>query len=154
MNSGSSRSGSGASSILVIITVVAMTVFGVLALVTVQTENRLTNKTTDVFTARYEADAEAQHTLALIDEALYESTTLTELSQRLADIGGVSLSEDGTTITIEQPVDDNIILVIILGNLRLGEQSERYTIWSYKQINIKEWNPDSAVNVWQGEETE
>lgn len=143
------RSGAGASSIMVIIMIVCMTVFGVLAIVSVRTEQQLSQKTTDTFVTRYEADAQAQRTIARIDEILLQSSSDT-LRANIESIEGVTLSVDGTEIRFEQPIDDNISLVVVLGDLRPGAASNRYAILSYRQVNNSAWDPDTGTTIFEG----
>lgn len=129
----SARSGAGASSVMVIIMIVSLTVFAVLAIVSVRSENNLTQKTTQTFAARYEADAGAQRTIALVDQAIYRSTAET-LRQNVEAVPGVSLSEDGASIHFIQAVTEDISLVVELGNIAPGAEQSRYTVLVYQQI--------------------
>lgn len=144
------NSGSGASSIMVIITIVCLTVFGVLALVSVRSENRLSDKTMDAITARYDADVEAQKILAQVDEALYQSSDTETLRQQLAAIPGVTLSDDGTVIEFRTEISPDLYLVVRLDQLYPGAATNRYRVLSYRQINTKEWNPDTGENLYSG----
>ena len=65
-----SRMGVGASSILFILVVVSLTLFSVLSLMQARADAALTEKTAVSVNAYYDADARAQKTLALIDNAL------------------------------------------------------------------------------------
>lgn len=146
----SSRSGSGASSIMVIITVVCMTVFGVLALVSVRSENKLSYKTTEAVVTRYGAEADLQRTLAAVDEALYQSADTATLAQRLTALEGVEYAASDGKIHIRRVIDGDLVFEVVLGELNLGAAADRYTVLSYKQINTKEWSPSSDANVWLG----
>ena len=63
-----SRMGVGASSILLILVVVSLTLFASLALVQARGDAALTKKTASGIAAFYEADARAQQTIAALDD--------------------------------------------------------------------------------------
>ena len=80
-----SRTGVGASSILLILVAVAMTLFAVLSLVTARNDKVLTDRAVAATSAYYRADSEAQRALADIDaylatgdEAKLNGRTLTQ----------------------------------------------------------------------------
>ena len=68
-----SRMGVGASSILLILVIVSLTLFASVSLIQARADASLTQKTAVSTAAYYEADAQAQQTLALIDDALMQS---------------------------------------------------------------------------------
>ena len=65
-----SRMGVGASSILLILVVVSLTLFASLALIQARSDASLTDKTAVSVSAFYDADARAQRMIAALDDAL------------------------------------------------------------------------------------
>ena len=64
-----SRMGVGASSILLILVVVSLTLFASLSLIQARADATLTQKTAASIRTFYEADAKAQQTIAALDDA-------------------------------------------------------------------------------------
>ncbi len=150
MNRGASRAGSGASSIMVIIVCVCLTVFSVLALVTVRTEVKLTSKTTQSVTNRYAADAEAEKVLSVIDGLIAMSYNRIDLEIRIREIEGITYNVIENEIRINIKVDENNILEVILTDINPGAATDRYKINTHRQINTAQWNPDNFPVLWPG----
>ena len=84
-----SRMGVGASSILLILVVVSLTLFASLALIQARSDAALTDKTAVSVSAYYDADARAQRMIASLDDAL-------KLGNAPESVEGVTPQEDGS----------------------------------------------------------
>ena len=65
--------GMGASSILMIFVVLALTTFGILSFLSARADLRLTERAADHTVAYYKADRAVEDTLAAIDDALVKA---------------------------------------------------------------------------------
>lgn len=120
MNKPVSRTGVGASSILLVILTVCLTVFAVLALVSARNDRKLTQNTLQSVQAYYRAEAEAQSTLAKADEAL-----CLDRPERLAALG-VQSRADGSLTFFVQSADDHVLEVAFTGS------GEELTVLRYR----------------------
>ena len=117
----------GASSLLVIFSVLCLTVFAMMSLSTVQMDERLLSKTVETVRARAEADAEAQKRLS-------ELRNDPEAS-----------SADGELHSFSCPVSDHTVLrveVIISGT--------EYEIIRWQEETVGDWMPDDTLHLWNG----
>ena len=101
MRKNASGAGVGLSSIMVIIVIVCLTLFGALSFVTARNEALLTDRTLESVQNYYAADAAAQRTLMLVDEWIQH-----DMQGRLI---GVELCEDG---------DDTLSFIVSAGETR------------------------------------
>ena len=90
-----SRMGVGASSILLILVVVSLTLFASLSLMQARGDAALTQKTAESIATYYEADARAQEKLAALDDALQQG-------KPPESVEGVVKQPDGTLATGSQ----------------------------------------------------
>lgn len=132
-----SRMGIGASSILLILVIVSLTLFASLSLIQARADAALTKKTAVSTAAYYEADARAQQTIALLDDALKEGVSP-------ENIEGVLLQEDQTAAFAIEASDGHVLRVIV--DISFG----RSIIQSYRYESAEGWAQESAGTLWQG----
>ena len=114
----------GASSLLVIFSVLCLTVFAMLSMSTVQMDKRLLGRTVETVKARAEADAAAQ--------------------KKLAELRSAS-SAAGEVQSFTCPISDHAVLyveVIINGT--------DYEIIRWQEETVNDWSPDDTLNLWNG----
>lgn len=92
MRKSASSTGVGSSSIMLIIVVVCLTLFGVLSFVTARHDALLTKRTLESVQYYYEADAEAQWTLMSVDEWIQRDMLGQPMGAELHDNGDGTLS--------------------------------------------------------------
>ena len=132
-----SRMGVGASSILLILVVVSLTLFASLALIQARADAALTEKTADSMTAYYDADARAQEKLSALDDALQQG-------KAAESVEGITKQADGYyAFSIE--ADDGHTLSVVI-DLASG----RCNVRSYRYINAQDWAEQDAGTLWQG----
>ena len=132
-----SRMGVGASSILLILVVVSLTLFASLALMQARGDAALTKKTADGISAFYEADALAQEKLAALDDAIQQGTAP-------ESIDGIAKQSDGSYTFSIDAADGHTLFVSF--DLALG----RCNVRSYRYINAQDWAEQGAGSLWQG----
>ena len=114
-----SRMGIGASSILLILVIVSLTLFASLSLIQARADAALTKKTAVSTAAYYEADTRAQQTIALLDDALKSGVSP-------ETVEGVLLQEDQTAAFAIEASDGHVLRVVA------DVSSGRSIIRSYK----------------------
>lgn len=136
MNKSSSGMGVGASSIMLIIVVVCLTLFGVLSYVTARNDAALSSRTKESVQRYYEADAAAQRGLMAVDEWIAGGMKGQPNGLTLADEG------DGTVSFFVAAADTHILRVV----LRIDDDG--YEIERYGYENISEWTADTTENLY------
>ena len=132
-----SRMGVGASSILLILVVVSLTLFASLSLIQARGDAALTRKTAESIATFYDADARAQEKLAALDDAL-------EQGENPESIEGVVKQPDGT-LAFSIAAEDGHSL-----NVLVDPTGNRCNILAYRYENTNDWAGESAGTLWQG----
>lgn len=132
-----SRMGVGASSILLILVVVSLTLFASLALFQARADAALTEKTDVSVTAFYEADVRAQAMLAQLDDALLSG-------ESIAQTDGVLQQDDGIYLFSIDSSDGHTLRVVV------DVSGGRCEIMSYRYENAQDWANQSTGTLWQG----
>lgn len=132
-----SRMGVGASSILLILVVVSLTLFASLALIQARSDAALTEKTAVSADAFYDADARAQKMLAALDDALRSGLppdSVEGVTRQADGICSFSIgSSDGHTLNVS--VDTN---------------GGTCVVKNYRYESAAEWVGQNAGTLWQG----
>lgn len=138
MNKLPSRAGVGASSILFILVMLCLTVFGVLALMTARVDRNMTEKTVAASETYYAADMRAQTLLAQIDGARLLGKAPDEAFEQV-----VAAADGSYFFTVA--AGDGLLLEV-----RFTSDSETLTLLSYRLIHTDEWeNGKTGENYWQ-----
>ena len=132
-----SRMGVGASSILLILVVVSLTLFASLALLQARGDASLTKKTASGITAFYEADARAQQTIAALDDALKQGAAP-------ESIDGIAKQTDGSYAFSIEASDGHTLFV------HLDLSAGRCNVLAYRYVNAQDWTEQGAGSLWQG----
>lgn len=136
MSKTASGAGVGASSIMLIIVVVCLTLFGVLSYVTARNDAVLSGRTLESVQRYYEADAEAQRALMAIDEWI---------------AGGMQGQPDGLAL---EPGDDGTLSFAVAAEgahaLRvvLRVEDGGYIIERYSYENTGAWSADTTEDLY------
>jgi len=133
MNRYTPKSGLGASSVMLILVTLSLTVFSVLALASARSDHRFTQTALESTAAYYAADGQAQQTLAQVDALLAAGA-----SPRKA--AGVSAQGEGYRFSV--PVDENRQLVV---EFRVENGSCRIT--GYRVENHSQWDPQAGLTL-------
>jgi hypothetical protein len=132
-----SRMGVGASSILLILVVVSLTLFASLALIQARADATLTEKTAVSTAAYYEADARAQGVLAALDDVLKQGISPESLD-------GVTKQADGTYAFSVDASDGHALRVTV------DVSGGRCNILAYRYENAETWTGQETGTLWQG----
>ncbi|MDO4572903.1 MAG: hypothetical protein Q4C13_06000 [Clostridia bacterium] len=131
-----SRMGAGASSILLIIVVVCLTLFGVLAFVTARNDAALTGRMMDGAARYYAADEAAQRAIMAVDDWL--------AAGRAGEPAGVTLTEEADgSLSFSVAADETHTLFVTL-----GVEAGRCRILRYSYENTAEWSADTAQELF------
>ena len=132
-----SRMGVGASSILLILVVVSLTMFAALALLQARSDAVLTDKTAESMNAYYDADARAQQMLAALDDAL-------KLGSAPEVVSGVTKQADGNYGFQVDSYDGHALHVLV--DISGGSCK----VLNYRYESTEEWTGQTAGTLWQG----
>ena len=120
----------GASSLLVIFSVLCLTVFSLLSLSTVSADHRIAEENFKAVESYYEADYEANKILAKIRGGELPS--------------GVTV--DGDIYEYSCPVSDTLVLAV-----RVRAEGDGYNILRWQVVSTYDWEPDTDLPIWQGD---
>lgn len=120
----------GGSSLLVIFSVLALTVFALLALSTAQAGGRLGDAASQAVSGYYQADCQAEEILARL-----RSGQLPE-----------GVTAQGGTYAYACPISDTQSLAV---EVRL--EGADYTVLRWQAVSTADWQPDQSLTVWDGE---
>ena len=129
--------GVGASSILLILVVVSLTMFASLALIQARSDAALTQKTAVSTRAYYDADTRAQTILASLDDALQQGSAPDS-------IDGVTKQANGSYAFAVDSSDGHALNIVV------GVTGKRCEILSYRYENSQDWTEQSTGTLWQG----
>ena len=132
-----SRMGVGASSILLILVVVSLTMMASLSLIQARADAALTEKTAISVAAYYDADARAQQVLAALDDAIGEGN-------QPQSVAGVQQQPDGSYAFSVGSSDGHTL------HVSLDLSGAGYRILSYRYESAQEWVGQDADTLWQG----
>lgn len=131
-----SNAGVGASSIMLIIVVLCLTLFGVLSYVTARNDMALTERTQQSAQRYYEADAAAQRALMETDAWLKGGMQ--------GDPQGVTLTDAGEgRLSFTLRAGDAHALTVVL-----RVTGDSYVIERYAYENTAEWTADTAQDLF------
>ena len=138
MKSFHNSAGVGASSILMIMVVLCLTVFGMLSLMSARVDVRLEARTREKTEAFYSADADAQKCLITIDAGLQDG-----LSPETLEGVNVRAQGDGTyRFTVRADSERVLETVFVVTGDTAGP---RYEIISYRLINMTQWAEETQL---------
>ena len=120
------RIGPGAVSLLLVVVVVSMSVLGLLALISSRGDYRLTERATQFVAAGYHAEAEAEYSLAALDEILADCAKAAADDESYLNSVAAALPEkmsvDGRLISWEEESDGGRTLICEVEILPLGAE--------------------------------
>jgi hypothetical protein len=129
--------GVGASSILLILVVVSLTLFASLALIQARSDASLTDKTAVSVGAFYGADTRAQQVIAKIDDALKQGLSPDSVE-------GVSRQADGSYAFSVDSGDGHAL------NVSLNTDEGTCKVENYRYESAGEWISQNTGMLWQG----
>lgn len=138
----------GGASIIMVFSVLCLTIFAVLTLVSANAESNLANKSVTSVKNYYEAEAQANNTLSEIYKIVDEQSDLQGIKANVLKLSNtVSASDDGGKLIISysEKIDDSQEL-----KAKLSTDGKNIKILSWKVQSTAEWIPDDDINVFQG----
>lgn len=145
----------GGSSIILIIVVFALSIFGALSIKASNSDLKLAKKTREAMMRYYHADNKAEVYLAQIDEVLHVGKTGASLEGELTKLESgpdvnVQSSKTGT-LTYTVAIDDHATLnVAIAYNLESKDSLYNVITWKVNQDPIGEYN-FTNFEFWDGQ---
>ena len=136
----------GSASIIMVFSVVCLTVFAVLSLVTANSEYNLAVKSTDVIKNYYAADAAANEKLAELKSAA-DSNDTAALNSKAKELDiNCEDKPEGIAVNFSQKVSDSQELLV-----DAVYQNGEYKINEWRLSPTKDWKPDEGMQFWDGE---
>lgn len=130
--------GTGTTSLITLLVALLLVMLVSLSMSATKVQNNFTNRITMQNEDYMLADTVAQETLAEIDLALKNGTTLPE-----------GCSVEGDALSFQIPVNEHTYLQVTLQVLPSG--NNRYVITAYKTVSSFTWQPDETTgNLWEG----
>lgn len=121
----------GISSLLVIFAVLCLTVFALLSVSTVQAQLRLAKSTRSAISGYYRADGEAEGILSKL---------------RAGEIPE-GVEKKGDTYAYACPISENQALFVCV-----KIQGTEYTVLRWQVVSTTQWDADTKLPVWDGQE--
>lgn len=136
----------GSASIIMVFSVLCLTVFAVLSLITANSEYKLAVKSTDVIKNYYAADNAATEKLAVLKDT-FDDGDFAAVQTKATELGIIceSAGED-VTLSFEEKVTDTQAL-----SVKATYTSGDFRIDEWKLISTDEWNADAGFELWDGE---
>lgn len=136
----------GSASIIMVFSVLCLTVFAVLSLITANSEYKLAVKSTDVIKNYYAADNAATEKLAVLKDT-FDDGDFAAVQTKATELGIIceSVGED-VTLSFEEKVTDTQAL-----SVKATYTSGDFRIDEWKLISTDEWNADAGFELWDGE---
>lgn len=141
----------GISFMLTIFIILCMVIFSVLSLSTVIKDRTYTQKNADRTLAYYNANNQAEEHLAQIDSILCTASTYDTCLKELESLDYISFSTNdkssNISLTYSVPINETEILKVVLDIN--PDSRERYTILTWQQISLSEWENKSSLSVYE-----
>jgi hypothetical protein len=155
---GNYRFNIGGASIILLLVVLALTLFAVLSIRASYHELQLTKKTTEVVEEYYLADAKAEDILMQVNEKLelYHGNNipidLGELYSEIKKIEGVTeAGEQDNIVNYQVEMNDVAFLKVKLNLNIMPETDPVFEVKSWKMVNIEQGDYGSNdIDIWDG----
>lgn len=136
----------GSASIIMVFSVLCLTVFAVLSLITANSEYKLAVKSTDVIKNYYAADNAATEKLAVLKDT-FDDGDFADVQTKATELGIICESAGAdVTLSFEEKVTDTQAL-----SVKATYTSGDFRIDEWKLISTDEWNADAGFELWDGE---
>ncbi|NCC86798.1 MAG: hypothetical protein EOM05_02875 [Clostridia bacterium] len=138
----------GGASIIMVFSVLCLTIFAVLTLVSANAESTLAKKSATVISNYYVADENATETLAKVYEIVGGESSLQDIKVKTAGLSNdISTTEEAGLLYIlySEKIDDSQNL-----NVKLRTDGDKVDVLTWKVESTAQWEPDTGLNVWQG----
>lgn len=136
----------GSASIIMVFSVLCLTVFAVLSLITANSEYKLAVKSTDVIKNYYAADNAATEKLAVLKDT-FDDGDFADVQTKATELGIICESAGAdVTLSFEEKVTDTQAL-----SVKVTYTSGDFRIDEWKLISTDEWNADAGFELWDGE---
>lgn len=152
------RMGVGATSMLMIFVMLALTTLSVLSLSSAKSDLSMTRRNVELLTAYYDAAADAQDVIAQVDEklqALHDDASTAEKYEqdvREMQIPGEFLHYISTDTSVQFSLDagGGRALEVELEVLPFSTEDSRYEVRRHQLVNDTEWIPESDLVLFGG----
>lgn len=143
----------GSASIVLIFSVLCLTLFATLTLLSAKNEMKLTNKYEESVTQYYTADSKAQEDLHHIENILISASNTSAdktayIKNQCKKLGFTYIQKNNKIyIIFNEDIDTEQVLRVVVKVNSIA--NKRYEIIQWKKINISEINIDENINVFK-----
>ena len=138
----------GGASIIMVFSVLCLTIFAVLTLVSANAESTLAKKSATVISNYYIADENATETLAKVYEIVGGESSLQDIRAKTSQIlKDISIKEESGVLYLSysEKIDDSQNLTV-----KLSTDGNKVDVLTWKVESTEQWEPDNGLDVWQG----
>lgn len=138
----------GGASIIMVFSVLCLTIFAVLTLVSANAESTLAKKSVASVKSFYSADEAASNTLSKIYDIADKESDLQAIKAQVTSLSDTIKVEEQNgqlIITYTEKIDDGQNLTA-----KISTDGNAVKVLSWKVQSTAEWKPDNDFNVWQG----
>lgn len=138
----------GGASIIMVFSVLCLTIFAVLTLVSANAESTLAKKSAIVISDYYVADENATETLAKVYEIVGGESSLQDIRAKTSQIlKDISIKEESGVLYLSysEKIDDSQNLTV-----KLSTDGNKVDVLTWKVESTEQWEPDNGLDVWQG----
>ena len=139
----------GASSLLVIFSVLCLTVFALLSLSTVSADHRIAERNTQALQAHYAAELQANEILAQLREGRMPQGVRTSLSHQVPGHTGEQLTVCEYSCKVSDTT--NLEVTVWLSPEKTNSLYDTYTVLRWQEVSTFDWEPDTHIPVYTGE---
>lgn len=140
MSKRSPHIGMGTASLIVIFTVLCLTVFALLTLLTARNEHALAVRTAETVHQYYEADIRAAHICRAVEQAA-------GAGDLPAQVDGIALEQTNGEVHYACPIRDTLRLAVTL-SIAPDSLAE---VRKWQTEPAGDWQADTKIEVWDGE---
>lgn len=149
--------GVGTSSMMMIFVVLCLTTLGILSFVSAKADLTLTEKVKESTTSYYNGEYKVEKTLSKIDEILlYASRESNGNQQVYEEIARELLSDEedifleGSLVFFKIPISSTMEIQVEARISNINEINERMKVIRNQLVNIREWDTDNSLELWDG----
>lgn len=136
----------GSASIIMVFSVLCLTVFAVLSLITANSEYKLAVKSTDVIKNYYAADTAATEKLAVI-KGVADDSDFSAIQTKATELGIICESAGAdVSLSFEEQVTDTQAL-----SVKVLYKNGDFLVKEWKLISTDDWDANAGFELWDGE---
>lgn len=136
----------GGASIIMVFSILCLTIFSVLTLITANSENTLAQKSADEVSAYYAADSKSVDKLAQIKSVVANQSSLEGISSAASALKTATVINGNTLyISYSEKINKGQDL-----SVKLSTDGSKIKVIDWKVVNTSNWEPSSNIDFGKG----